>query len=504
MPSIAAVVFIVETSVQAPAFLDGRPKRLLIDGEAVEALSGETFATINPSTGEELARLALADARDVDRAVVSARAAFEGPWSTFKPADRQAVLLRLADLVEREFDDLALLDSLEMGRPITAARAVKGMVIRALRHHAGAATSIHGETLGNSFPVEMLSYTTKEPIGVVGAIVPWNGPIFTAAWKVGPALATGCTIVLKAAEDGSLSPLRFGELCLEAGVPPGVVNVITGHGSVAGAALAAHPDVDKITFTGSCETGQRIIEASAGSVKRVTLELGGKSPNIVFADADLDRAVPAAAMGVFNNSGQICSAGSRLFVERSIHDEFVARLAAFAGEMRIGLSSDPDTQIGPLVSAKQFDRVTSYLSLGPEEGAHITAGGPRVFDGALANGNFVAPTVFTDVRNTMRIAQEEIFGPVACVIAFDTFDEVIAAANASPFGLASGVWTRDITKAHAAAKRLRTGSVWVNHYQAMDPAVPFGGYKMSGYGREGGAEHIEAYLNTKSVWIRTS
>ena len=485
-----------------PAFLDVTHKQLLIDGEFVDAVSGETFVTLNASTGQPLASLALAGAADVDRAVAAARRAFEGPWSRFKPAERQAVLLKLADLLERDWEELALLDTLEMGRPITASRGLRTIVTRGLRHFAGLATAIHGQTLGNSFPVDLLSFTLKEPLGVVGAIIPWNGPLFSAAWKIAPALATGCTVVLKPAEDASLSPLRFGELCLEAGVPPGVVNIVTGLGATGGA-LSAHPDVDKITFTGSGETGRKIIEASAATIKRVTMELGGKSPNIVFADADLDLAVPAAAMGVYNNSGQVCAAGTRLFVERPIYDEFVARLVAFGRTLRVGESLDPQTQIGPLVSAKQFDRVTSYLELGMQQGARLASGGERITDGALATGHFIAPTVFADARDDMRIVQEEIFGPVMSVLPFDTFDEVMTRANATRFGLAGGIWTRDIMKAHTAVKRIKAGTVWVNHYFAMDPGVPFGGYKMSGYGREGGFEHVEAYLNTKSVWIRT-
>ncbi|WP_336962619.1 aldehyde dehydrogenase family protein [Sphingobium aquiterrae] len=491
------------TQFARPAFLDGKPKQLLIDGKHVDALSGERFQSFSASTGELVAELALAGAEDVDRAVKAARAAFDGPWSRFKPAERQAVLLRLAELVDREFDDLALLDTMEMGRPITASRGLRGMLQRSLHHFAGAATAIHGHTLANSFPVELLSYTLREPVGVVGAIIPWNGPLFSAAWKVAPVLATGCTVVLKPAEDAGLSPLRFGELCLEAGVPPGVVNVVTGMGAT-GAALSSHPDVDKIAFTGSCETGQRIIEMSAGSVKKVTMELGGKSPNIVFADADLDAVIPAAAMGVFNNSGQVCAAGTRLFVERPVYEEVVQRIAAFAEGLKIGPSIDPATQIGPLVSARQYARVASYLELGPQEGARLVTGGHRVTGGALDKGYYVAPTVFADVTDDMRIAREEIFGPVSCILPFDGFDEVITRANATRFGLAGGVWTRDINKAMAAVKRIRAGSVWVNHYFAMDPAVPFGGYKMSGFGREGGFEHIDAYLQTKGVWIRTS
>ena len=377
------------------------------------------------------------------------------------------------------------------------------MILRAIRHCAGLATAIHGQTMGNSSPVELLSYTLREPVGVVGAIIPWNGPIFCAAWKCAPALAAGCTVVLKPSEKGALTPIRFGELCLEAGIPPGVVNVVTGHGA-AGAALVDHPDVDKITFTGSCGTGQQIIRASAGTVKRVTMELGGKSPNIVFADADLDLAVPAAGMAIFNNSGQVCSAGSRIFVERAIHDAFVARLVEFGKGLKIGHTLDPETQIGPIVSRGQFDRVCSYLDLGPSEGVQVALGGAALTGSGFADGFFVPPTVFAAARDDMRVVREEIFGPVACVLPFDSLDEVIARANDTEFGLAAAVWTKDITRAHQAVKRIKAGTVWVNHYGAMDPAVPFGGYKMSGYGREGGDEHIEAYLQTKGVWIRTA
>ena len=486
------------------AFIDGKAaKRLLIGGEWVEALSGETFPTLNASTGEVMANVALGSAADVDRAVAAARKAFTGPWAKFRPAERQAILLKLADLVDQHWEELAYIDSMEMGRPITYSMLLRSMVVRSLRHFAGLATSIHGETLGNSHPVELLSYTLKEPVGVVGAIIPWNGPIFSAAWKVAPILATGCTVVLKPAEDGTLSPIRFGELCLEAGVPPGVVNIVTGMG-VTGAALSSHPDIDKVTFTGSLETGQKIIEVSARTVKRVTMELGGKSPNIVFADANLDIAVPGSAMGIFGNSGQVCSAGSRLFVQRPIYDEFVARMAEFGASLKVGDSLDPATQIGPIVSGKQFDRVSSYLKIGADEGARIAGGGVRITDGDLAKGHFLQPTVFADVKDDMRIAKEEIFGPVVCALPFDDLDEVLDRANATRFGLAGGVWTQDISKAHTIIKGLRAGSVWVNHYQAMDPAVPFGGYKMSGYGREGGTEHVEAYLNTKGVWIRTA
>jgi aldehyde dehydrogenase (NAD+) len=489
-------------NARLPAYLSGGAKKLLIGGERVESSSGETFPTLNPSTGETVAQLASGDARDIDRAVKAARAAFEGPWSRFKPAERQRLLLKLAELVEREAEDLALLDTLEMGRPITDSVRLGAFTARGLRYFSGAGMCIHGRTLLNSYPVEEQSYTLKEPVGVVGAIIPWNGPLFSAAWKIAPALATGCTVVLKPAEDGSLTPLRFAELCLEAGVPPGVVNVVTGFGA-AGAALAEHPDVDKISFTGSVETGQKIIRASAGTVKKVTMELGGKSPNIVFADADLQAAAAGSANAVFSNCGQVCSAGTRLFVEQPVYNEFIERVADAGRRLRVGVSTDPTTELGPIVSQRQLERVTSYLRIGVEEGAQIVSGGKRLTDGALAKGNFVAPTVFSKVKDTMRIAQEEIFGPVICALPFESVDEVIARANNTRFGLAAGVWTRDINKAHRAIKRLRAGSVWVNQYQVMDPNVPFGGYKMSGYGREGGLEHLESYLNIKGVWIRT-
>jgi aldehyde dehydrogenase (NAD+) len=475
----------------------------LIDGQLVEPSGGMWFDAIDPCTGDVIAQIAEGNAADIDSAVASSRAAFEGPWSKFKPSERQAVLLKLADLIEAEFDDIALVDTLEMGRPITPSKFFKGMVVRAIRHSAGRATAIHGQTMDNSSPVDLMSYTLREPVGVVGAIIPWNGPVFCAAWKCAPALAAGCTVVLKPSEKGALTPLRFGELCLEAGIPPGVVNVVTGHGA-AGAALVDHPGVDKITFTGSCGTGQNIIRASAGTVKRVTMELGGKSPNIIFADADLDLAVPAAGMAIFNNSGQVCSAGSRIFVERPIHDEFVARLAEFGRSLKLGHTLDPATQIGPVVSRGQFDRVCSYLDLGLQEGALVALGGAPLRDGGFENGFFVPPTIFGGARDTMRVAREEIFGPVACVLPFDTFDEVIARANDSEFGLAAAVWTKDITRAHQAVRRIKAGTVWINHYGAMDPAVPFGGYKMSGFGREGGDEHVESYLQTKGVWIRTA
>jgi aldehyde dehydrogenase (NAD+) len=486
-----------------PSFLKGRPKQLLIDGKWVEAASGKTFPSYNPSTGLELVPCALGEEEDVNRAVSAARRAFEGPWSKFKPRDRQAVLLKLAQLIESNFDELSLLDTIDMGMPVSFAPYLKPVLLGTYEFCAGQALSLEGETLPNSVMGDIFSFTVREPVGVVGGIIPWNGPTFNATWKIAPALATGCTLVLKAAEQASYSPLRLGELCLEAGVPPGVINVISGYGESAGAALAAHPGVDKVAFTGSCATGQRIVEASARTMKRLTLELGGKSANIVFADADQSKAVAGAAMAVFANSGQICCAGSRLFVERRIFDEFTHRVAEFGKSLRVGNSTDPATQIGPLVSEGQLDRVTGYLAAGKEEGASVLCGGRRLTEGNLAGGYFVAPTVFSDVRDSMRIAREEIFGPVICAIPFDDVEEVVRRANSTEFGLASGIWTTDVGKAHKLARRMQSGSVWVNCYNVLDPAVPFGGRKMSGYGSEGGRHQLQAYLNVKSVWINT-
>ncbi|MGX8014216.1 aldehyde dehydrogenase family protein (plasmid) [Mesorhizobium sp. ORM8.1] len=478
-------------------------RKLLIDGKSVDAVSGKTFESRNPATGELLATVAEGGAEDIDLAVAAARRAFEGEWRRFKPFERQAVLLRLADLIEKNFDELTETDTLDMGAPISRTRAGKQRILGMLRYYAGMATSIVGETIGNSAPGDYFTYTLKEPVGVVGAIIPWNGPLSASVWKVGPVLATGCTIVLKPSEEAPLSPLRLGELCLEAGVPPGVVNVVPGFGATAGAALAAHLDVDKVAFTGSNATGQAIVRASAGNLKRVTLELGGKSPDIVFSDADLDAAVPGTAMGVFGNSGQICSAGTRLFVESSIYEEFVHRVADFGKKLRIGNGIDPQTQIGPLVSRRQLERVISYIDIGVKEGAKAVAGGARMTEGELAAGYFVAPTVFSNVDNDMRIAQEEIFGPVISVIPFKGMDDLVTSANATMFGLGSGIWTRDIGRVHKLAKEIRAGTVWVNCFGILDPAVPFGGYKSSGYGRESGIQHVDEYLNVKSVWVKS-
>jgi aldehyde dehydrogenase (NAD+) len=460
--------------------------------------------TRNPATGAIIATVPRADLQDIDLAVAAARKAFDGPWSRFKPYERQVLLLKIADLFEKHWEEISRSDTTDMGMPIVRTRANRNRVIGMLRYYAGMATSLHGETIENSLPGEIVSFTRKEPVGVVGAIIPWNAPTAASIWKIGPALATGCTVVLKPAEEAPLTSLRLGELCMEAGVPAGVVNVVPGFGETAGAALASHPGVDKVAFTGSHVTGQSIVRASAGNLKRVSLELGGKSPDIVFADADLEAAVPGAAMAVFANSGQICSAGTRLFVEQKVYDEFVGKVAEFGKNLRVGNGLDPETQIGPLVSQQQLERVTGYLDVGAKEGANALTGGARLTEGPLAKGYFVPPTVFANVNDNMRIAQEEIFGPVISAIPFKDTDDLVARANSTMFGLGSGVWTKDVSKAHRMAKAIRAGSVWVNCYQAMDPAVPFGGYKMSGYGRESGLQHLEEYLNVKAVWIKTA
>ncbi len=486
------------------SFLSDQPKRMLIDGRWVEAIGGKTFKAINPATGEVLATVAEADREDIERAVKAARQAFHGAWAKVKPAERQRLLLRLADLLDANAAELAELETLNNGMPITMAKPTIGRVTDLLRYYAGWATKIHGETIETSVPGEFFTYTLREPVGVVGAIVPWNSPLVTATWKLAPALAAGCTVVLKPAEQTPLTTLRMGELILEAGFPAGVINICPGFGPTAGAALAEHPDVDKIAFTGEYLTGQSIVKASAGNLKRVTLELGGKSPDIVFADADLDQAVPGAAWGIFRLSGQVCCAGSRLFVEQRVYDRFLSNMAEHASKIRVGNGMDPETQMGPLISKEQLERVTGYLKAGKEEGAKPVIGGSRLEGGDYTKGFFVAPTIFDHVQPGMRIAREEIFGPVLTAIPFRDLDEVVSLSNRTHYGLAGGVWTRDVRKAHRVAKALQAGVVWVNCYNVFDAAMPFGGYKMSGYGRESGVHALESYTQVKSVWMNVA
>jgi aldehyde dehydrogenase (NAD+) len=483
-------------------FLDGSGKKLFIDGAWVDALAGRTFPSISPVDGSTIVELADGDAADIDVAVAAARRAFEGPWARMKPYERQAILLRFADLLDRDFDDIATLDTIDIGAPISFTASRRERCVGLLRYYASAVMMLHGETVQSSIPGDFFTFTVKEPMGVVGAIIPSNSPLSSALLKVGPALATGCTVVLKPSPEGSLTPLRLAELSAEAGLPPGVLNVVTSRGAEAGAALVRHEGVDKIAFTGSHLTGQKIVQASAGNLKRLTLELGGKSPNIVFADADLDAAAPAAAMAVFINTGQVCVAGSRLFVERKIYDQFVERLAVFAKGLRVGEPLDPQTHIGPLVSSAQLDRVTGYFVSGKAEGARAVTGGERLTEGALAKGYFVAPTLFADVTDDMGIAREEIFGPVISAIPFDDPEDLVRRANSTIFGLGCGIWTRDVSRAHKMARAVRAGNVWVNNYAALDVQMPFGGYKMSGYGRETGRESLDAYLETKSVFMK--
>jgi aldehyde dehydrogenase (NAD+) len=439
---------------------------------------------------------------DIDRAVTAARAAFEGPWSKFTPIQREKVMHRFADAVEARWLELIATDSLDMGFPIGFG-SLNGDNYGSpelLRYFAGWPTKIAGETLSNSAEGSFFTYTRREPAGVVGAITAWNGPRISVVQKIAPVLATGCTLVLKPSEVACLSSFLLGEIIQELELPPGVINIVSGLGSVAGAALAAHPDVNRLNFTGSAATGRSIITAAAGNLKQLTLEQGGKSPNIIFADADLDAAARTGGMGAFANSGQMCTAGSRIFVERPAYDEVVQRLAKLGASLTVGNSLDPATMIGPIISQRQIDRISGYIESGKSLGAEVVTGGERITEGDLADGFFMPPTVFAGVTDDMPIAKEEIFGPVASVLPFDDLDEVIRRANATPYGLASGVWTRDIRKATQVAHRLEAGVVWINTYNKFDANAPYGGYKMSGWGRENGHNIIDQYLNVKTVW----
>jgi phenylacetaldehyde dehydrogenase len=477
------------------------PRQLFINGQWSDAASGKTFETPDPATGETLARVAEGDAEDINRAVKAARKAFEeGPWSRMTPSDRGRIVWKIGDLILEHTDELAQLESLDNGKPFVVAQAADIPLAADLFHYmAGWATKIEGNSIDISVPympgASFHAYTRREAIGVVGQIIPWNFPLLMAAWKLGPALAAGCTVVLKPAEQTPLTALRLAELIAEAGVPDGVVNVVPGYGETAGAALAAHPDVDKVAFTGSTEVGKLIVQAAgATNLKKLTLELGGKSPNIVFADADA-AAVEGAANAIFFNHGQCCVAGSRLFVQQSRFDEVVDGVSEIAKSLKIGSGMDPTTQMGPLVSAEQLSRVTGFLESGKADGATAVTGGGRFGD----KGYFVEPTVLTNTTPDMKVVREEIFGPVVVAAPFSDLDEIAAVANDTEYGLGAGIWTRDIGKAHAMAKKLRAGTVWINCYNVFDASLPFGGYKQSGWGREMGHEVLNNYTEVKSV-----
>ena len=474
--------------------------KLFIGGKWQEARSGKTFPTINPATEEVITQVAEADEADVNLAVKAARKAFEeGVWPKLSAKERGKLLWKISELLEKYQDELAALETLDNGKPIQDSKSVDiPSTIECFQYYAGWANKIYGETI----PVDgsYFNYTLREPVGVVGAIVPWNFPLGLSAGKIAPALACGCTVILKPAEQTPLSALRLAEIMQEAGLPDGVLNVLTGFGPAAGASLVRHPGVDKIAFTGEYVTGQEIMKNAAGTLKRISLELGGKSPHVIFADADLDRAVENAMTGVFFNAGQVCCAGTRIFLEKKIHDAFAEKLVEKTKKLRQGDPFDPKTEIGPQVSSEQLEKVMRYLEIGKKEGARLLVGGNRP-SGA---GYYVKPTLFDEATNDMRIAREEIFGPVACLIPFQDADEVIQQANDTFYGLAAAVWTRDIEKAHRFAKMVRAGTVWVNCYGAFDQASPFGGYKMSGFGRDGGRNALDLYTEVKSVWVNLS
>ena len=486
-----------QATLKRPAPPAVKETRLFINNEWVDPAEGKRFDAINPATGEVIAKVAAATAPDVDKAVKAARRALEsGPWSKMDAADRGKLLFKLADLVEKEARELAALESLNCGKTITDSVGDMQGVCNTLRYYAGWADKIEGKTV----PVRgiFLSYTLRQPVGVVGQIIPWNFPLLMLAWKWGPALACGNTVVMKPAEQTPLTALRMAELALEAGFPAGVVNILNGFGETTGAALVTHPDVDKIAFTGHVDTAKIIQKAAADTLKRTTFELGGKSPNVVFADADMEQAVAGAFHAIYFHGGQCCTAGSRLFVEEKIHQEFVERLAEKAKERKIGDPLDPATEQGPQVSQEQMDKILGYVELGQKQGATLLTGGQRVGN----KGFFVEPTIFDNVKDDMAIAKDEIFGPVVSVLPFKSVDEVMERANNTSYGLAAAVWTKDIDKAHLFARQVKAGTVWVNCYHVVDTTTPFGGFKMSGQGRENGEAALEHYTETKTVTVK--
>ncbi len=482
-----------------------RPGRLLIGNKWVPAASGRTFVTYNPATKEKLADIVDGQAEDVDAAVRAARTTFESKtWRSWTPRDRGKLLLKIADAVSQHADELALLESLDTGKPYLAARNMDlPFAIDTFTYYAGCPDKYLGETIPVSGP--FLNYTIRQAVGVVGVIIPWNFPLLLAAWKIAPSIATGCTVVLKPAEQTPLTALRLGEILLEAGVPEGVLNIVTGFGPTAGAPIASHMDIDKVAFTGSTEVGKLIMEAAAKSnLKRVSLELGGKSPQVVFADADFDAAVEGCGAGIFLNQGEICHAGSRVFLQRTIYDKFVDAFGTLSRKKKVGDPLSPETELGAIVSGEQYDRVLGYMRSGKEEGAKVVCGGDKASVGGC-DGWFVQPTVFTDVDPKMKIAREEIFGPVVSIIPFEDTDDlesIIRQANATSYGLAAGIWTRDMKKAHYVAQELRAGTVWINAYNAFDVGSSWGGFKQSGIGRELGMHALELYTELKSIWVQ--